>query len=177
VEAGIFESHKEDFDLNDVVIEAVSSLKKEASDKGLELKIGIMHIRMQTDRRRLLQCLLNLISNAVKFTEQGSVQVTVIQPSPPLTLSGGREGLMAGEGDLVEISVEDTGIGIAGEDVSMLFKPFVRLETPLKITVPGTGLGLYLTKKLVTEVLRGEILYERGSAEGSRFSMRIPVKI
>ncbi len=167
VEAGIVESRTEDFDLYDVVSEAVSSLEKEAKDKGLDLRVEAVHLEMHTDRKRLLQCLLNLLSNAAKFTEKGSITLRTLSGQ---TLRGRSEEMLA-------IAVEDTGIGIADDDIPKLFRPFVRLESPLKMTVPGTGLGLYLTKKLVTEVLKGEILCERGSAAGSRFVVRIPVRI
>lgn len=167
VEAGIFESHKEDFDLYDVVTEAVASLANEAKDKGLTMKAEPLHLQMHTDRKRFLQCLLNLLSNAVKFTERGRITVST---EPRHDLSGRID-------EFVGISVEDTGIGIADDDIPKLFKPFVRLESPLRIAVPGTGLGLYLTKKLVTGVLKGDIMFTKGSAGGSRFEMRMPVRI
>ncbi|MBM4137651.1 MAG: hypothetical protein FJ241_12610 [Nitrospira sp.] len=77
--------------------------------------------------------------------------------------------------DYVEIIVEDTGIGIKEEDIPKLFESFVRLESPLKIGTLGTGLGLYLTKKLVTEVLKGEVSVKSKYGEGSRFTLIIPI--
>lgn len=162
VEAGIFESRAEDFDLHAVVSEAVSSLEKEAADKGLAVQVDAVHQNMHTDRRRLLQCLLNLLSNAIKFTESGELRV--------------QARLLAG-GNFTELSVTDTGIGIVDEDMPKLFQPFVRLESPLKLKAPGTGLGLYLSRKLATEVLKGDILYLKGPAQGSTFTIRIPVRV
>lgn len=70
--------------------------------------------------------------------------------------------------------VADTGIGISEEDLPRLFSPFVRLESPLWSKVTGTGLGLYLTKKLVSEVLKGQVAVTSRSGEGSTFSIRVP---
>jgi len=191
IEAGIFESKAEDFDLYDLISEAVSSLSREARDKGLELKGEALHLMMHTDRRRSLQCLLNLLSNAVKFTERGSVRVSARIEGQEKEGQGSR---IKGQGeedsslllatwdlpldtDFVEISVEDTGIGIDGADIPKLFGPFVRIDSHLRSLVPGTGLGLYLAKKLVTEVLKGDIICVSSPGEGSRFIMRIPVNI
>jgi signal transduction histidine kinase len=123
---------------------------------------------MRTDRRRLLQYVLNLLSNAVKFTEQGGVTVaTRIVRSPGATPEAG----------VVEISVTDTGIGIREEDLPRMFQHFVRLASPLQATVPGTGLGLYLTRKLAAEVLKGDIMLTSEYGKGSRFTLRIPVRL
>jgi signal transduction histidine kinase len=81
------------------------------------------------------------------------------------------------EGAPVSIAVHDTGIGIAAEDIPRLFQSFVRLDSPIKTTVPGTGLGLYLTRKLVDEVLRGTILCTSSVGVGSTFTIRIPERI
>ena len=166
IEAGKIESTPEEFDLHDLVSEAVSLVKKELGEKGLNLRVAATHQRMRTDRRRLLQCVLNLLSNAVKFTEQGSVNVeTRIVQRPGETPESG----------FVEISVTDTGIGIREEDIGKMFQPFERLTSPLQATVPGTGLGLYLTRKLAAEVLKGDILLTSEYGKGSRFTIRIPV--
>lgn len=76
--------------------------------------------------------------------------------------------------DYIEITIEDTGIGIKQDDLPKLFRSFVRLESHLRATVPGTGLGLYLTKKLVTEILKGDIIVKSEEGKGSRFVMVIP---
>ena len=168
IEAGKIESFPEEFDLHDMVLEAVRLVEKELEEKGLILRIAVAHQRMLTDRGRLLQCVLNLLTNAVKFTERGSVTVeTRIVQTPGATLEAG----------VAEISVTDTGIGIREEDRTRLFKPFVRLVSPLQPTVPGTGLGLYLTQKLVAEVLEGDMLLTSEYGKGSRFTIRIPVRL
>jgi PAS domain S-box-containing protein len=168
IEAGKIESTPEEFDLHDLIFEAVSLVKKELGGKGLVLQVTSPSLLMFTDRQRLLQCVLNLLSNAVKFTEQGSVTLeTRIERSPGATLEAG----------VAEISVTDTGIGIREEDIGKMFQPFVRFASPLQATIPGTGLGLYLTRKLAAEVLKGDILLTSEYGKGSRFTIRIPVSM
>lgn len=159
IEAGMVDSTPQDFDVFDLVAEAVSTFAKDMSDKSLKLTVDTVHMTINTDRRRLLQCLLNLISNAVKFTLKGSVDVRVT----PSTEYG-----------ILEISVSDSGIGIRQEDIPKLFLPFVRLESPLRSKTLGTGLGLYLTRKLAGEVLKGEVSVESEYGKGSRFTLKIP---
>lgn len=166
IEAGKVESATEEFDLHDLVDEGVSLVKKELEEKGLALRVEAAHQRMRTDRRRLLQCLLNLLSNAVKFTERGSVTVeTRIMPG------------VTPEEAVAEIAVTDTGFGIREEDLARMFQPFVRLAPPGQATVPGTGLGLYLTRKLAAEILKGDIILTSEYGRGSQFTIRIPVRI
>jgi PAS domain S-box-containing protein len=166
IEAGKIEPVPDEFDLHDLVFEAVSLVKKELKEKGLVLRVTSPSQLMFTDRRRLLQCLLNLLSNAVKFTEQGGVTVeTRIERSHGATPESG----------FAEISVTDTGIGIREEDIGKMFQPFERLFSPLQSTVPGTGLGLYLTRKLTAEVLKGDIMLTSEYGKGSRFTIKIPV--
>lgn len=180
IEAGKVEPFIEDFDLHDVINEAVASFEKEIREKGLDLKVESIHQKMHTDRKRLLQSVLNLLSNAIKFTEKGSIAVQA-----RILDSGIREEELKRENlqlsfsnqQIVEISIEDTGIGIKEEDLPKLFQPFVRLESRLKSKVLGTGLGLYLTKKLVREVLKGEISVSSRYGEGSSFKMKIPINV
>lgn len=160
IEAGIIEPEVSEFDLREVLNEAVNSVAKAAEEKKLAIQSLPIQQEMQTDRRRLLQCILNLLSNAVKFTEKGYIRVKANVLS-----------------STVIISVEDTGIGIKEEDLSHLFQPFARLDSPLKSKVLGTGLGLYLTKKIVQEILQGEIEVKSRYGEGSIFRIRVPIKI
>jgi PAS domain S-box-containing protein len=169
IEAGAIDVHAEDFDLHDVVSEVARLFEKEAHDKGLEFAVENLHQPMRSDRRRLLQCVMNLVSNAVKFTERGSVAIDV-KKKGKLEDAGKREG------DFIEISVTDTGIGIQEDGLPRLFHSFVRLDSPLRTKVPGTGLGLYLTKKLAAEVLKGDVTVESRAGKGSRFAVIIPVR-
>jgi PAS domain S-box-containing protein len=170
IEAGKIEVHIEEFDLYDLLVEAVQYVERDLRDKQLELHLDIHHCQLCTDKRRLLQCVINLLSNAVKFTEHG--EVTVLS-APGMPGPGGYKpaGMSS---PVVVISIKDTGIGIAEKDAPRLFKPFVRLDTPLKTTVTGTGLGLYLTRKLVVDVLHGDIVFNSVAGVGSCFSLTIP---
>jgi len=78
---------------------------------------------------------------------------------------------------MIEIGVEDTGIGIKEEDIPKIFASFVRLDSPLRTKAPGAGLGLYLTKKIATEMLKGSVFVESRFGEGSVFGMRVPKRI
>ncbi len=167
IEAGKMEPHIIDFDLHDIISEAVNTFSVEIEEKDLEVSVDSIYQPMHTDRQRLLQCLLNLISNAVKFTEKGEITIRAVLCGEA-TEGGAR---------FVEVSVEDTGIGIKDADIPKLFSAFVRIESPLSSKVVGTGLGLYLTKKLVTEILKGEVRAASRYGHGSTFSMRIPVTL
>jgi len=162
IEAGKIEAIPRDFDIHDCVSETVRSFDTIAESKGVEIKVHAVHHPMRTDRIRLLQCLLNLVGNAVKFTEKGTITICA---------------KVTDDGDRLEISVTDTGIGIREEDLGKLFSPFVRLESPLASTAPGTGLGLYLTRKLVKEVLQGAITVQSTHGVGSRFVLTAPVNL
>jgi PAS domain S-box-containing protein len=168
IEAGKIESLLEDFDLEELILEAVSMVRKEIDEKGLVLHVEVSGHPMHTDKRRLLQCILNLLSNAVKYTEKGSVLVETRVTQ-----------FIEGKGDesMVEITVTDTGIGINREGVKRLFQPFVRLGSPLLTVVPGTGLGLYLSRKLAVEVLKGDITVTSEYGRGSRFVIRVPSRL
>ncbi len=162
IEAGRIEVHIEKFDLYDLLQEAIQYLDKDIRDKGLQLELDMLHHNLRTDRRRLLQCVLNLLSNAVKFTEHGTISLTsTVETTQP------------GEPASVVIVVNDTGIGIAEQDIPRLFRPFERLESSMKTIAPGTGLGLYLTRKLVVEVLDGDIICSSTLGKGSSFTLKI----
>jgi len=112
---------------------------------------------MYSDRQRILQCILNLLSNALKYTQEGSVHLSVTE--------------IDGQ---VEIRVEDTGIGIAEADMEKLFQPFERFDSAMRIPEGGTGLGLYLTRKLTTEILGGSLRAESSLGKGSTFYLTLP---
>jgi signal transduction histidine kinase len=158
IEASMIEAAPETFDIYDIVAEAVSSFEHEIRKKELSLTFQAVHHTLQTDRTRLLQCLLNLVSNAVKYTDQGSITICAT----------------VRDDGLLEISVADTGIGIRDEDLGKLFAPFVRLDSALNTTVPGTGLGLYLTRKLMQEILHGDITVTSVHGKGSMFVLTVP---
>ncbi len=161
VEAGKIKPYIEEFQLDEIIEEVALNLKKQIEDKGLTLKTNIpQSIKLTTDKRRLIQCVLNFLSNAIKFTQKGRISIAA--------------GETAG---MVEISVKDSGIGIKKEDVPKLFNSFVRLDSPLKTTILGTGLGLYLTKKIAMEILGGAVSVESKYGKGSTFTLTISKEI
>lgn len=127
-------------------------------------------LQLQTDRKRLYQVILNVASNAVKYTVKGSVHIKakLIQSKHVKPLQ---------QNDWLMISVQDTGIGIGEADLAQLFKPFERIDSPLKIKTLGTGLGLYLTRKILAQLLNGTVEVQSELNEGSLFTIKIPVKI
>jgi two-component system, NarL family, sensor histidine kinase EvgS len=158
IEAGRIDVFPEPFSLQELIAEAVSTIQVQAKQKGLALVVDVpTDIKMNTDQKRLLQCIFNYMSNAVKFTEAGKITISARDV----------------DGD-VEISVIDTGIGIAQKDMPRLFEAFERIDTHLRIKAGGSGLGLYLTKKMATELLHGSVGLESIVGKGSTFSLRIP---
>ncbi len=162
IETGKIESIVEEFDVQEMVSEAVETMRGDIEKKGLELTVRACRYVLHTDRRRLLQCLLNLLSNAVKFTNQGSISIYA-EPSA--------------DGSTLDIVVEDTGMGISEKDLGKLFSPFVRLYKSGESVIPGTGLGLYLTKKLLREILKGDIRVTSTTGAGSRFTIYVPTDV
>ncbi len=160
IESGTVATAVEEFELQGVVDEALALFRQEIADRGLALEVVTVPLKMRTDRRRLLQCLVNLLSNAVKFSDAGTITVTTALAAERVT-----------------IMVSDTGIGFREQDRAKLFTPFGRLETARQITTPGTGLGLYLVKKITQEILHGEVCAESRPGAGSTFSFTIPVRL
>jgi signal transduction histidine kinase len=115
--------------------------------------------KLYTDDRKLAQILRNFISNALKFTKHGSVRVAA--------------RLL--DGERIEFSVEDTGVGISAEHLPTLFNDFVQLDTRLQRRLRGTGLGLSLSRKLA-ELLGGRVGAESELGKGSRFWVAIPLR-
>lgn len=162
IEAGRIDAVIEDFSLGELIREAKEEIEVVAAPKGLSVVIEMgPDLRMKSDRRRLYQCLLNYLSNAVKFTDKSGRIVVQVE---------------AGEKE-VSISVIDNGIGISGEDQGKLFEAFERLESHLRVKAGGTGLGLYLTKKITEELLGGKVFVRSVPGEGSTFGLQIPIDI
>lgn len=181
VEAGKIEIHLEQLLLREALEEALNLVNWEAAKKGLAMTLAVDEevSTLSADPVRLKQILYNLLSNAVKFTRDGgriTVAARKLQDAPWMVHTD--EGTTTngnGRGDLIEISVEDTGIGIAAEDLPRLFQPFTQLEPVLSKEHPGTGLGLALSKRLV-ELHGGRIRAEsEGQGKGSTFTVELPL--
>lgn len=161
IEAGHIDVHLQEIALDEVIKEAVESIQPMIQDKGLHLETCVPSgIMLNTDRKRLRQCVLNYLSNAVKYSEKGTVKVEAWD-----------------QGTMVEISVSDTGIGISPEDQIRLFNPFIRLDSHLRIKAGGTGLGLYLTRKIAVDLLHGRVLVTSQPGRGSVFSLIVPKRL
>ncbi|MBI2748420.1 MAG: PAS domain S-box protein [Burkholderiales bacterium] len=152
----------ETVDCNDVVEEVVSSLRPEVDKKGLRVDLHLPEpaAMLHTDRRALRQILTNLLGNAVKFTERGSVCVRLERHT-----TNGRHCLA--------FAVEDTGPGIAMTDQSRLFEIFSRVDAASRRAAEGAGLGLHLSRKLA-EQLGGDIRFRSEYGSGSTFTLELP---
>ncbi len=160
IEAGKVELSLEEFGLDDVLGEVVETLSPIASLKSIEvLSNAPGGITLFSDRRRLKQVLMNLVGNAIKFTDQGSVNIVARVPN---------------DGNL-EIRVIDTGMGIREEDMNKLFIPFHQVGMSLTKSHQGTGLGLHLSKKLVN-LLGGDISAKSEYGKGSEFTFTMPIR-
>lgn len=157
IETGELKPDIEEFNIVEVGMEIRDSLKVMAEEKELELIFNIPDINITSDKRRIEQILLNLVNNALKFTEKGKVEVKAHKRD-----------------ENIEVMVKDTGIGIKKEDFHKLFKPFVQLEYTITEET-GTGLGLYLTKNLV-QLLKGRIQMESEYRKGSTFTFILPIQ-
>lgn len=157
VSAGGMEFHPESVDVAALVDETVASLRPSADDKKLSLEQSVEPgLAAYADSFRLRQVLLNLLSNGIKFTNAGSVTVTA-----------------TADGDNACIAVSDTGIGIPADQLTGLFSEFSQLDTGYARTRQGTGLGLALSKRLVTG-MNGTITATSTVGEGSVFTVLIP---
>jgi PAS domain S-box-containing protein len=143
--------------------EVMASMMPGAGRKGLQLSThcALAQVHASLDRRALRQVLLNLVSNAIKYTEQGSVRVSLEQQGE------------AGQEEVV-LRVADTGRGIAAADQPRLFQPFARLDGG-SAQPAGTGLGLYLTRRLV-EAQGGSVACASEPGRGSEFTVRLPAR-
>lgn len=167
IEAGKLESQPEEFDLFDLITEVVALTGTEIAAKEITLQVEAIHLSMHSDRRRLYQCLVNLLGNAAKFTRAGTITVAA-------ALAAGIGGETGQE--MVAITIRDTGIGIREEDLPKLFTSFVRLPLPEDMQAKGTGLGLYLVKKIATEILGGTVSVTSVHGQGSEFCLTVPAR-
>ncbi len=159
IEAGKLELEVIDFDLRHTIEDVVGLLGEGAAAKGLELgtliREGVPDM-LRGDPSRLRQVMLNLVGNAIKFTEEGEVVVRV--------------GLVSDEGEAVTLRFEvaDTGIGIPAEARERLFRPFTQADASTTRRYGGTGLGLVISRRLV-EFMAGEIGVQSEEGKGSTF--------
>jgi signal transduction histidine kinase/HPt (histidine-containing phosphotransfer) domain-containing protein len=165
IEAGKMELDSRPFDLRTRIEETLDLLSPKAAEKKLDLVYqvddGIPAI-LEGDSLRLRQVLVNLLSNALKFTEKGEIFVQAELLSTQAAEASGRSVLH------LHFSVRDTGIGIKAEKLARLFKPFMQAEKSTARHYGGTGLGLAISKRLV-EMMGGKMWAESAPGEGSTF--------
>jgi signal transduction histidine kinase len=159
IESGRMEVLVTTFPVTGVIHELTQNLAPIMSTKGLKLIRDIPDDLppITTDRRKLLQILLNLASNAVKFTERGEIRFQCRATSEAL-----------------QIAVSDTGIGINAKDMDLLFQPFSQIDGGLQRRQEGTGLGLHLSQNLA-RLLGGVISVESEYGKGSTFTLTLPL--
>jgi PAS domain S-box-containing protein len=159
IEAGKMELEKIDFSLDEVLNNLDDIVRQKAEQKGIEIVFSMaaeIPRSLQGDPLRLGQILINLVNNAIKFTEKGRVIVEV------------KAEETAGDTRKLRFLVSDTGIGMSSEQVSNLFKSFNQADTSITRKYGGTGLGLAITKQLC-ELMQGSLEVESRPGEGSTF--------
>ena len=165
IEAGRMDMHVEAFAIAPLVDDVISTISPVATKNGNEIivhcpqDVGEMH----ADQTRIRQALLNLVSNANKFTEHGSVTVDVAR-------------VMSKGGEEITMAVTDTGIGMSSEQMGRLFQEFVQADPSTTRKYGGTGLGLAISRRFC-QMMGGEITVESQLGKGSTFTIRLPARI
>lgn len=167
IESGNMELDEEDFDLRDCIESVLDVFAEKASRLNLDLVYQVEHnvpVQIICDSLRLRQVLINLVGNAVKFTTQGEVFISV--------------GVKEQKGDDLELifKIRDTGIGIPDDKLERLFKPFSQVDSSTTRKYGGTGLGLAISEKLV-KLMGGEISVQSEMGRGTTFSFSLKSKV
>ncbi len=167
IESGQLRLQCEPCSLPQLLNDVVGSIRSWAESKRLTLEMdlgGESPPLISIDRLRLQQILVNLVNNAIKFTEQGGVRLA------------GRVVDCSGDRALLVISVSDTGVGMTAEEMLCLFQPFYRVRTTCGDAPRGTGLGLTISRRLAQQ-LGGDVTVQSTPAVGTRFTLQIPVSL
>jgi len=168
VESGKLHLEENEFDLDDLVGRSMETLSVRANEKKLELTTRMLPdvpTRLVGDALRLRQVLINLVGNAIKFTQRGEVAVTIENAGDD------------GEGErLLRFSVRDTGIGIAPEKLDSIFQTFTQADSSITRKYGGSGLGLAIARRLV-ELMGGTIGAESELGKGSTFFFTVRLRV
>jgi PAS domain S-box-containing protein len=164
IEAGKLDLFLERFEIADVVEESVATSRSvaERNRNRLWIEYGEDVGNMVADQTRFRQIVLNLLSNACKFTEDGDITITAHRES-----RGGK--------DWLRLSVKDTGIGVTDEHLGRLFQEFTQADASMTRRYGGTGLGLAISRRLCNQ-MGGDISVESAPGEGSNFTVRLPIE-
>jgi len=158
IESGTLRLNRDKVRLVDFLEQIVDMFGLQAEAKGIAFRYErppYLPSIIRTDEKRLRQILINLLSNAIKYTETGAVSLRIRYRN-----------------QVAEFEISDSGIGIHPEDLERIFEPFERGQMPQARALPGTGLGLTITK-LLTEIMGGEISVQSKRGEGSKFLVRL----
>lgn len=172
IEADQLPLKPETFEIAESVRHVAASVQPHAEKKQVQLQVNIapeIHT-MHTDRRRVQQILLNLLNNALKFTDHGSITINV-DLEPAFALNDQQQ-----PGPAARFSVRDTGIGIQDKDLGSLFQPFSQVDNGLTRQYDGSGLGLAICKRLAG-LLGGAITVQSVWSEGSEFTVILPLEL
>ena len=167
IEDGKMELIPVEFDVNDLTHSLVNSISERAKAKNLEFKVEVdekMPSKLYGDDVRISQVIMNLLTNAVKYTEQGAVTLSI------------RKKEIRGENLIFQVSVKDTGIGIRKEDIDKLSHSFERLEEKRNRHIEGTGLGISIVTRLLG-MMNSKLRVESEYGKGSVFSFELMLKI
>jgi len=165
IEAGKLEIHREDCSILSIIADVRSLMEPQMSGKNLVMTTtfdSLLPQTIHTDPLRFRQILINLTSNAIKFTESGSVQIHV---------SCQRKG----ETSQLQVAVTDTGIGIPPQKLQAIFEAFTQVDGPIVRRVGGTGLGLTICQRL-TQMLDGDLTVVSKEGRGSTFTVSLPIE-
>ncbi|MBI5355125.1 MAG: PAS domain S-box protein [Candidatus Aenigmarchaeota archaeon] len=159
IDLGTMNLNIERIDFSEILKIADENIRQRAEAKGLSLEFQIdRSIFIESDKERLIQIVLNLVDNAVKYTEHGSILVSA-----------------KADGTDIMFSVSDTGVGIPEEHFNKIFTRFYEVDSSFSRKVGGTGLGLSIVKEIV-ELFSGKIWFESKYGKGTTFFLRLPVK-
>ena len=185
IEAGRMTVHIETFEINMLIWEIVTTIQPLVDKNGnkLEVKCPENIGSMQTDLTKIRQALLNLLSNAAKFTEQGKINLTVSRVKKEdlsglvknITLANNRWENSHQDCDWIIFQVADTGIGMTLEQISLIFEPFTQADLSTTRKYGGTGLGLTISKKFCL-MIGGDITVSSELGKGSNFTIYLPAK-
>ncbi|WP_164103007.1 hybrid sensor histidine kinase/response regulator [Candidatus Laterigemmans baculatus] len=167
IEAGAVEIRRENFSLLEMITDLESLMQVKAAEKQIQLQIEWatpVPRSICTDRLRLRQILVNLVGNAIKFTEEGEVRLRIRCDDPP--------GNAEGTGTHLWFRVSDTGIGMTREQMGRLFQPFSQGDASVTRRFGGTGLGLAISERLI-DMLGGEIFVSSTPQKGSVFEFSV----
>jgi signal transduction histidine kinase/DNA-binding NarL/FixJ family response regulator/purine-cytosine permease-like protein len=158
IENGMLRLNRDKVQLVEFLGQIVDMFRLQAASRGIEFRYQCpahLPAYVHTDEKRLRQILINLLSNAIKYTDQGHASLSVRYRS-----------------QVAEFEISDTGVGIPEADLERVFEPFERGQSPGVRSIPGTGLGLTITK-LLTQILGGEVLVRSTPRVGTTFTVRL----